>query len=150
MAEWPSPSTPPTPTHYHSPPPCIQLSLISWALQNVLFEKRAQKKRAVPPQRFVLLYFFYPLLLDLHLHIEGAAAGCAENPARARVCVCVCSLRVLVVGCKLFKADWVCSARRQVEPPPPPHPTPSLTRSRGLWVSQRLHKVLFSGVYGTY
>lgn len=41
---------------------------------------------------------------------------------------------VLVVGYKLFKADWVCSARWQVDPPTP---------SGGLWASQRRHKVVF-------
>lgn len=115
------PTTTPHSTYPPAPPPhrppvsiCIQLSLISRTLQNVLFEKHAKKKKKVARSSaaFCPTVFFHALLLDLHLHIEGAAAGCAENPAR--------SLRVLAVGCKLFKADWVCSARRQVDPPPPP------------------------------
>lgn len=94
LAEWPSPSTPPrshpvsppTPPPLHPSPPRIQPSLISWTLQNVLLDRRAVKKKKRPSLRSFLSYCtFYPLLLDLHLHIEDEAAGCAENPAS--VCV---------------------------------------------------------------
>lgn len=82
-------------------------------------------------QQLILKYFYTPML-DLHLHTEGKPACCAEY--------CV-GFWVLMLGYKLFKADWVCSARWQVDPLPP---------TKGLWVSQRFHKVMFSGVYGTY